>query len=158
MKALSLTQPWASLVAAGAKRIETRSWNTAWRGWMAIHAAKDFPRSAQVLALGDPFRQALEAAGYRRAESLPTGAIIAVGFLRDVYRFGPDAGRHAGATERAFGDFSPGRYGFRLDSVAKLRRPIPCRGTLGIWNVPAAIADLVRSENPGLAWPNMAAR
>ena len=43
MKALTLTQPWASLVAIGAKRIETRSWSTPYRGLLAIHAAKGFP-------------------------------------------------------------------------------------------------------------------
>ena len=32
VKALSLTQPWATLVAMGAKRIETRSWATSYRG------------------------------------------------------------------------------------------------------------------------------
>lgn len=32
MKALSLTQPWATLMAIGAKRIETRSWGAAYRG------------------------------------------------------------------------------------------------------------------------------
>src|SRR5690348_17556570 len=47
MKALTLTQPWASLVAIGAKRIETRSWSTSYRGPLAIHAAKGFPKSAQ---------------------------------------------------------------------------------------------------------------
>lgn len=40
MKAITLTQPWASLVACGAKKIETRSWRTHHRGWIAIHAAK----------------------------------------------------------------------------------------------------------------------
>lgn len=40
MKALSLWQPWASLVAIGAKTIETRSWSTSYRGPLAIHAAK----------------------------------------------------------------------------------------------------------------------
>jgi activating signal cointegrator 1 len=40
--ALTLTQPWASLVAAGAKQIETRSWATAHRGVLLIHAAKTF--------------------------------------------------------------------------------------------------------------------
>ena len=38
MKALSLRQPWATLVAIGAKQIETRSWSTAYRGTIAIHA------------------------------------------------------------------------------------------------------------------------
>jgi hypothetical protein len=40
MKVLSLTQPWATLAAIGAKKIETRSWSTAYRGPLAIHAAK----------------------------------------------------------------------------------------------------------------------
>ena len=40
MKALSLTQPWASLVADGRKTTETRSWLTHYRGPLAIHATK----------------------------------------------------------------------------------------------------------------------
>ena len=44
MKALTLTQPWATLVAISAKKIETRSWCTHYRGPLAIHAAKGFPK------------------------------------------------------------------------------------------------------------------
>lgn len=40
MKALTLTQPYATLVAIGEKRLETRSWRTSYRGPLAIHAAK----------------------------------------------------------------------------------------------------------------------
>lgn len=43
MKALTLWQPWASLVALGIKTIETRSWSTQYRGPLAIHAAKRKP-------------------------------------------------------------------------------------------------------------------
>lgn len=32
MKAISLWQPWASAIAVGAKRVETRSWATKYRG------------------------------------------------------------------------------------------------------------------------------
>lgn len=39
MKALTVHQPWASLIALGHKRIETRSWSTSYRGPLAIHAA-----------------------------------------------------------------------------------------------------------------------
>lgn len=38
MKALSLMEPWAALIAAGVKSIETRSWRTAYRGPLYIHA------------------------------------------------------------------------------------------------------------------------
>ena len=40
MKAISLLQPWASLVVMGAKTIETRGWGTKYRGPILIHASK----------------------------------------------------------------------------------------------------------------------
>jgi hypothetical protein len=40
MNAISLWQPWATAIALGSKRIETRPWATAYRGPLAIHAAK----------------------------------------------------------------------------------------------------------------------
>jgi|ERR1035437_3790402 hypothetical protein len=43
MKALTLYEPWASLISIGAKTIETRSWSTSYRGPLAIHAAKRKP-------------------------------------------------------------------------------------------------------------------
>ena len=43
MKALTLRQPWASLVALGVKTIETRSWSTEYRGPLAIHAGMKRP-------------------------------------------------------------------------------------------------------------------
>ena len=43
IKFITLTQPWATLVALGVKRIETRSWRTPYRGLLGIHAAKSYP-------------------------------------------------------------------------------------------------------------------
>ena len=57
MKALSLRQPWASLIADGHKTIETRTWRTHYRGLLAIHASA------------------------RPHEDLPTGGIVAVAWL-----------------------------------------------------------------------------
>ena len=56
MKALSITQPWATLIAIGAKTIETRSWSTLYRGDLAIHAAKGFPRYARETLFEEAFR------------------------------------------------------------------------------------------------------
>jgi hypothetical protein len=39
MKAISLSQPWASAIALDLKSIETRSWQTKYRGRIAIHAS-----------------------------------------------------------------------------------------------------------------------
>lgn len=53
---LTLHQPWAALVAAGVKTIETRSWETSYRGELLIHAAKTEAASktpeARLLATG----------------------------------------------------------------------------------------------------------
>lgn len=51
MKALSLHQPYASLVAVGVKSIETRSWATKYRGPLLIHAAKRRPDATEIMAM-----------------------------------------------------------------------------------------------------------
>jgi len=40
MKAISLHQPWASMIAHGQKTIETRSWSTGYRGELLICSTK----------------------------------------------------------------------------------------------------------------------
>ena len=40
MKALSIRQPWANLIAAGYKTIEVRTWSTKYRGSLLIVSAK----------------------------------------------------------------------------------------------------------------------
>lgn len=40
MKAVTISQPFATLVALGAKTLETRSWATKHRGDLAIHAGQ----------------------------------------------------------------------------------------------------------------------
>lgn len=70
MKALTLHQPWASLVACGVKTIETRSWSTSYRGPLAIHAAVKVPRLPRF-----PTRKS------QRTE--PTAADVAVHELDD---------------------------------------------------------------------------
>jgi ASCH domain len=73
MKALTVAQPWATLIAIGAKRIETRSWMTRHRGPLAIHAARAFPRIARDLARTSPFAEAL-ATGRARIAVCPDPA------------------------------------------------------------------------------------
>lgn len=159
MKALSLTQPWASLIAIGAKRIETRSWPTAYRGPVAIHASKGFPAWARETCWEDRFRDALVEAGladfggdsdlvFDSAErfALPLGALVAVGRLEDCVRTEALIERHRRGRcvllphEIEFGDYSAGRWAWILADVTRLAEPISCKGALGLWDVPADIA------------------
>lgn len=84
MKALSLTQPWATLVAVGAKRIETRSWGTTYRGPIAIHASKAFPRADRDLCLTNNVFFSVLKQHISRVADLPRGAVIATARLVDV--------------------------------------------------------------------------
>lgn len=137
MKALTLTQPYATLVAIGAKRIETRSWSTHYRGPLAIHAAKGFPRDCRELCASQPFLRELTRAGVSMPE-LPRGAILAVArlaFVMSTDHHTLDPRWPLTDKERAFGDYDEGRYAWLLADVARLVEPIPCRGMLGLWTL-----------------------
>lgn len=100
MKALTLTQPYATLIAIHAKHIETRSWATSYRGPLAIHAAKGLGpvggRNGLIDLVGMPvFQEVLvpDAKGgayweeiidaVNAADVLPRGAVIATCELYD---------------------------------------------------------------------------
>ncbi len=141
MRAITLKQPWAQLVALRAKRYETRSWMTRYRGAMAIHAGLEFTREARALCGREPFASALLG-----NDDLPTGCVIAISELAAVYRTSPEDGSLLGEvhafpeSDRPFGDFSPGRYAWLLQNVRALEEPIPARGAQGLWNWdPAAL-------------------
>ncbi len=89
MRAITVRQPWASLIAAGAKTIETRPRPTSYRGPVLIHAGKTWNRQdlagvLPALVTGGPH-------GPRLRHSLPLGAFVAVANVVDcvkVYDFG----------------------------------------------------------------------
>ncbi len=146
MKVITLTQPWATLVAIGAKTIETRSWDTKYRGPLAIHAAKGFPGWAKDLCGQPPFIFSLlripgfeDYLGGAEWRALPTSQILCTCDLADVQATGGfwDWEPAEGTDERAFGDYAPGRFMWRLDNVKPLATPIPARGALGLWTFEA---------------------
>lgn len=137
MKALTITQPWASLVVAGVKRIETRSWSTAYRGPLAIHAAKGYPRWAREFAdelFRDPLRGIPDDVAMQLIDP-PLGAVIGTVTLVDVAHvewIEAHESHLLAPRERELGDFSTGRFGWILaDPVA--HEPTPARGALGLW-------------------------
>lgn len=132
--ALSLYQPWATLVAIGAKRHETRSWQTAWRGRLAIHAGLKFGAEEGLLMQEEPFRTALHRAGIHIPGQLPRGAILATCRLVDCVRTEHISGRLS-EQELAFGDYTPGRYAWQLDDIQLLPTPIKTRGRQMLWDV-----------------------
>ena len=128
MKAITLWQPWATLVAVGAKPFETRSWSTHYRGLLAIHAAKTGKDIAQYR--GRPkIEQALARGGYC-FETLPLGVVVCTARLEDVLPAEMVA-RQGLADD--FGDYSPGRFAWHLVDVRPLAEPQPATGRQGFW-------------------------
>ncbi|HEX2606182.1 MAG TPA: ASCH domain-containing protein [Flavisolibacter sp.] len=132
MKALSLLQPWASLVVMGVKTIETRSWSTPYRGELLIHASTR--KAGQALLQQEPFSRY-----FQHPNQLTYSALIGQVYLSDVIRM--DASFLTGRAieqvtleERAFGHYEEGRFAWILENPLVFRTPIPVKGSLGLWN------------------------
>lgn len=149
LRAISLWQPWASLMALNAKMIETRHWTTNHRGLVAIHAAKKWDVDLRYLARSSMFWEPLSQA-YLNIDELPLGAIIAVGNLHrclsmDDY---PEAVPARNSPEFAFGLYESGRFMWVFDHIWKLSSPVYVRGQQGFWTLTEGETDVVTTLMP----------
>ena len=150
MKAITVWQPWAGAMAAGIKENETRSWATKYRGPIAIHAGKKQIPLPWDGVLDDPtwrlFYKILGRHGinlYYESGMVPPdnyeyklkyGEVIAIAELVDCIRITPEYITTLTPDELALGDYTPGRYAWKLANVQKLPEPIPAKGRQGLWN------------------------
>lgn len=155
MKAITLWQPWASLLALGLKH-ETRSWGTSYRGQMAIHAAK---RTFEPMdfAIFDPIFAKAVTDALKEAQMsihrLPFGEVLALGDLVKCYKilgvYTPEQSKgHLVTVEDGdiirdiwitsddllFGDWTPGRFAWEFINMKMLDKPVPAQGGQRIWN------------------------
>lgn len=173
MKAISLWQPWASLIAIGAKQIETRHWAIGYRGLLVIHAAKIRTDADQVEAMQhDAIRYALARHQHAtRADfsKLPFGAFVAVARMVGCARISGDEykidlanqqlprqlldryeRRLLETAEPSFGHYADGRYAWLLADVQPLPTPIPATGQRRLWSLDAAQILAISAQLPGL--------
>lgn len=156
MKALTLYQPWATLVAIGAKKIETRSWGTSYRGPLAIHAGKNKRyvdmKGKDYICDVEPFYRVLESLAREKGHlwefgNLPLGKVIATCDLVSVKQIdgydwvsgqvGWTKGQQlfeASEQERFFGDHRVGRYMWFLANIKMLAEPIQAEGAQRLWD------------------------
>lgn len=121
MKALTICQPYAELIARGDKIIENRTWPTAYRGPLVIHAGKS--------------REWLEPDDLTDYPTMAFGAIVAIADLINCQRFeqlSVDLQRHEHAN---------GPWCFVLANVRRTA-VIPYRGAQGFFDVPDAILSV----------------
>ena len=149
MKAITLYEPYASLMAIGAKRNETRGCRTTHRGDIAIHAAKTDHGTPESIVPA-----VIKAYRDRQVPTPATmGCIVAVVDLWDVQpskRLNQTLlADQSSAEELQFGNYLPCRFIYRTHTLRRLAKPVPCRGFQSIgWTVPANVEALVREQLP----------
>ena len=141
MRAITLYQPWASLIAHGVKKVETRSWpppRVALGRLLAIHAGK---RIAPPGALHPDTEAAIaNLYGERWRRQVPTGAVLAVARLvsagqvigvdGEIAVFGPGSVNRIAIDP--YGDFGPGRWLWMLEEVEPIE-PQTATGAQRLW-------------------------
>ncbi len=126
MRAITLEQPFASLVSIGAKTIETRSWSTAYRGPLAIHSAKTF------IPVTDSYCRSLLILAGLDCEQLPLGKIIVIARLAGCKKvIAPEIPCYP---QLAFSNFTPGWYALELADIKPMPKPVPADGGQGLWD------------------------
>lgn len=147
MKAITIKQPWASLIAFGEKHFETRSWQAHHRGQLAIHAGKKVDKKA----CEEPWiKDKLAEHGITSWQQLPTGVVLATAELVACHKIGLGVGAVVATTgpviqgfEYYFGDYTAGRWAWELANVQVLPEPVAAKGQLSLWewNKPEEVED-----------------
>lgn len=129
MKAISIRQPWAYAIFYLGKDIENRTWRTAYRGPLLIHASKRWSTYGHSwlvshMRLDVPHR-----------DKHVLGAIIGMVDLVGCISF---------SGSRWF----QGPYGWVLKSPLLFEEPVPYRGMPGLFDVPKLRASVSSGGRP----------
>ncbi len=134
MKALTIKQPWGSLIVRGGKDIENRDWHTNYRGIVAVHTSKKLDPDEMESACG-------MMAGFVpkfsdrifRQDTFPLGSIIGTVEIVDC-------------VDHSDSPWFCGDFGFLLRNPVAFPEPIECRGALSFWNVPDDLLPRMREQ------------
>ncbi len=142
MRGFTLWEPWASLMAFGYKKNETRSWRTHYRGPLVIHASKNTRHARGIGALLNAAGLTLVPDDFPSTESaFPFGKVVAVVNLIDCIPTEAAEARGLTQMERACGDYSPGRFAWLTSGLRRIENPIPWKGSQGFWKVPPELVS-----------------
>lgn len=123
MRVITLKQPWASLVAAGIKKYEFRSWNTKYRGKILIHAGAGVEKKEL-----DRFKHL--------NLDYPKERIIAEVEIVDSIKLDEELNKKIIAENNiAYGSKTREGYAWKLDNIKPINSDKVVKGKLSIWNI-----------------------
>lgn len=130
MKALTISQPYASLIASGEKWIENRTWETNYRGEIAIHAGK-----------GTQYMSRKELAAVPNGCIIATATLVACVPMKMILhnnsvselrkRRIPETSLNW--SEVARHKYAEGPFCWILADIKKLETPVVINGAQGLW-------------------------
>jgi tetratricopeptide (TPR) repeat protein len=126
LRCLSIRQPFAWLVCIGAKTIENRTWQTDFRGTIAIHASTS---QTNVRALEQELPN-----GTIKPDDFRFGAIIGLADIEEIKPYG---------REHESDMFASGPYCWRMSHGRLLKKPIPMSGKLNLFSLDEATSEKV---------------
>jgi len=130
LRCLSIHQPWAWLICAGAKQIENRTWKTDFRGTIVIHA------STSQSVLKDCLSEIKSDSSDFRLDDFAYGAIIGLADIVDIQVYG---------REHEADVYASGPYCWRLANPRLLKKPIPMIGKLNLFTLDDAMIGKIRA-------------
>ena len=144
MQALTIHEPWASLLVKGKKRYETREWQRNYRGLLAIHSGKqsvhpfDYPLGLSEILDDSKITQ----------DNLNNNKqkIIAIATLKEIHLMTDKFINEQSELERLTGFWEPRRFAWELTNIKPLPQPIAARGMPGLWTVPDNIYVQIQQQ------------
>jgi len=147
MLALSVQQPWVWMIFHGRKPVENRTWappESLIGQRIAIHASKRRQAIEPVDIMSDVYGWGVEnfwETKIPQLSELPVGVIYGTVLLDGVTRDGDIYG------EGKQSKFFTGPFGWIVLKPKPLAEPIPMRGSLGLWQVPASAVPLLEAAS-----------
>ena len=154
MKTITLWQPWATLWAAGIKKVETRSWSLdkiELPSRILIHAAVRPIKQMELDGIYSDLPTGIHAA--INSLEYPLGCIIGACTLIRSERMSSELVSSVEPTELALGLWEVGRWAWYSGDPILLDEPIKCRGSQLFWTPSPEILDLVKSQLEGQGLP-----
>jgi hypothetical protein len=153
--AISFLQPWLWAIIEGHKPVENRSWKPPRNivgQVIALHASRGWDSDGRVM-----IEKLLGEAAAHSCMVAPRGAIVGTARVAGAFQPGGRAELvgpilDADVDRLAASPWALGPWVWLLTDVRKFAEPIPCKGALGCWRVPAAVdvgAHMIRA--PGRA-------
>jgi activating signal cointegrator 1 len=136
MKAISIWQPFASLIVTGCKIFETRTWAppASLIGQRVAIASTKIILPAQRAHWADPeFQRFYAGTALPAPEELPRGYLLGHARLDSVELMDEELMEDVSPEEQSYGWWEPGNYAWRMVDPVALAHPIPVRGKQGIW-------------------------